>query len=93
MLTLIYIFAYHSTMKSKQIIGHIMVATGDSITALAAQKGYTKQALYDVIKGRTRTKHLRKMISKLINKPVGDIWPEPAQDKTETRPSREQGGA
>lgn len=53
-----------------------MVATGESITSLALKEGYTKQALYDVIKGRTKTKSLRDRISSIVNIPVSDLWPD-----------------
>ena len=62
-------------MNSKQIIGHIMSVTGESISALAASNGYTKQAFYDVIKGRTKTKHLQELISAITGLPIGQLWP------------------
>lgn len=72
-------------MNSKQIIGHIMSVTGESISALAASNGYTKQAFYDVIKGRTKTKHLQELISAITGLSVSDLWPgtPPSQTTTE----------
>ena len=68
-------------MNNKQIIGHIMVATGKPVPALAEKIGITKQALYDVIKGRNKTPHLRTLICHLIDKPVSEIWPEKAPER------------
>lgn len=70
-------------MNSKQIIGHIMVATGQSITSLALKEGYTKQAFYDVIKGRTKTKHLRDLISSITGMSVSTLWPEQEQEESQ----------
>lgn len=71
-------------MNSKQIIGHIMSVTGESISALAARNGYTKQAFYDVIKGRTKTKRLQELISAITGLPIDLLWPgEPANKMAE----------
>ena len=53
-----------------------MAVTGKTITDFAEEHGYTKQAFYDVIKGRTKTKHLRELISETTGKPVSELWPE-----------------
>lgn len=78
-------YASFAHMNSKQIIGHIMSVTGESISALAASNGYTKQAFYDVIKGRTKTKHLQELISAITGLPVSTLWPRatPSQKSTE----------
>lgn len=61
-----------------------MSVTGESISALAASNGYTKQAFYDVIKGRTKTKHLQELISAITGLPIGQLWPgDPANKKAE----------
>ena len=78
-------------MNSKQIIGHIMSVTGESISALAASNGYTKQAFYDVIKGRTKTKHLQELISAITGLPIDQLWPgNSANIKAEQFPPRHQ---
>ena len=53
-----------------------MAATGKSITDFAEEHGYTKQAFYDVIKGRTKTKHLRELISQTTGKSEAELWPD-----------------
>lgn len=60
-----------------------MVATGQSITSVALKEGYTKQAFYDVIKGRTKTKHLRELISSITKLPVSELWPDQQQDESQ----------
>jgi hypothetical protein len=69
-------------MNSKQIIGHIMISTGENVSALAHKHKYTKQAFYDAIKGRTISKPIRKIISDTIGKPISEIWTEsPTEEK------------
>jgi len=63
-------------MNSKQIIGHIMIETGENVSFLARKHHYTKQAFYDAIKGRPVSKSIRKIISETIGKPVSEIWPD-----------------
>lgn len=63
-------------MNKKQIIGSIAAATGKSVEIVAAGQGYSKHAFYDVIRGRTKTPHLRELIASLIGKTVAEIWPE-----------------
>ena len=63
-------------MKSKRIIGHILVATGEPIRVFAEKRGYTPQAIYDVLKGRTKTPKLRQAIAEAVGRPVNELWPE-----------------
>ena len=53
-----------------------MAVTGKSVAMLAAEHKYTKQAFYGVIRGRTRSPHLRALIATIIGKTEGEIWPE-----------------
>jgi lambda repressor-like predicted transcriptional regulator len=70
------IFLYYLDMNSKEIIGHIMIATGETVTALAKRHGRCKQSFYDAIAGREKQKKIREIISTTINRPVSEIWPE-----------------
>lgn len=63
-------------MNIKQITGAIQLATGEAVPSLAKKHGYTKQAFYDVIKGRTSTPSVRLIISNTIDIPISDIWPD-----------------
>jgi lambda repressor-like predicted transcriptional regulator len=76
MLLLRYLLFTYGNMTRRQIIGSIMAITGKTVAMLAAEHKYTKQAFYDVIRGRTRTPHLRALIAKIIGRPEGEIWPE-----------------
>ncbi len=58
-----------------------MIATGDTVTALALKHDYTKQAFYDAMKGRTVSLPIRKIISEAIGKPIPEIWPDPPKEK------------
>ena len=68
-------------MNSKQIIGLIMARTGETVPAHAAKSGYTPQAWYDVIKGRTKTVELRQAIATLSSTPESELWPENAKEE------------
>jgi lambda repressor-like predicted transcriptional regulator len=63
-------------MTKRQIIGAIIAATDKSVEQLAVEHDYSKHAIYDVIRRRTKTPHLRKLISGLIDKPINEIWPD-----------------
>lgn len=67
-------------MNSKQIIGLIMAKTGETVPSHAAKSGYTPQAWYDAIKGRTKTPELRQAISMLAATPEDELWPENAKE-------------
>jgi lambda repressor-like predicted transcriptional regulator len=63
-------------MEKKRIIGSIVAATGKSVTDVAEEHGYSKHAFYDVIRGRTRSPHLQKLIATIIGKAKDEVWPE-----------------
>lgn len=63
-------------MNKTQIIGAIMAATGEQVSAVAKQHNYSKFSFYDVIKGKRKTPKVRNLIASIINKPVSEIWPE-----------------
>ena len=67
-------------MTKKQIIGAIMAATGESVEVVARQHNYSKFAFYYVINGRCKTPKIREIIASIIQKPVNEIWPEPAEE-------------
>ncbi len=54
-----------------------MAATGKNVPDVAMLNGYSKMLLYRVIKGESVNTEARSLISKLINMPVSEIWPEP----------------
>ena len=70
---------YPSYMNQIQIIGSIMAATGKTVADVAKDHGYTKFPFYRVIKGESKNKVIRQLISKLISKPIDEIWPESAK--------------
>ena len=47
-----------------------MAITGESIEDLAKKNSYTKQAFYDVFKGRSKSPVIRGIISDIVAKPV-----------------------
>lgn len=53
-----------------------MAKTGETVPVHAAKSGYTPQAWYDVIKGRTKTPELRYAIAMLAGAPESELWPE-----------------
>ena len=57
-----------------------MASTGKSIPELAGEDGRTKQAWYDVIKGRTRTPGLRAHISNIVGINESVLWPETTKE-------------
>lgn len=61
-------------MNKKQIIGAIAAVTGKSVEEVAVEKGYSKHAFYDVIRGRTKSPHLKKLIASIIGKSVDEVW-------------------
>lgn len=59
-----------------------MIATGEPVSSLAKKNNYTKQAFYDAMKGRTVSKHIRKIISGAIGIPVSEIWPDSTKEQS-----------
>lgn len=57
-----------------------MLATGETVLALAAKHNYTEQAFYDAIKGRTKSKPIRNIISVTTGYPVDELWPEDSEE-------------
>lgn len=48
---------------------------------LAIEHCYSKAAFYDVIRGRTKTPHLRALIASLIGRTELEIWPEETSEQ------------
>ena len=58
-----------------------MAATGKTVAEIARDRGVTRQAIYDVLKCRTKTPELRALIASFTSKPIPaksltDLWPE-----------------
>jgi len=53
-----------------------IIGKGKQIKDLANTEGVTSSAVSQVIKGKTRSKKLRRAIAAVIGKPVSEIWPE-----------------
>jgi lambda repressor-like predicted transcriptional regulator len=67
-------------MNKKQIAAAIVAATGKSVADVAKDQGYSKHAFYDVIRGRTKSPHLRALIAGIIGKDEDEIWPEKSKN-------------
>ncbi|MGB3209457.1 MAG: hypothetical protein WBB19_02010 [Desulforhopalus sp.] len=61
--------------QQRVIIGSIMAATGKTVEMVARERGYTKVAFYDVIKGKTKTPFLKNLIASITGKPITELWP------------------
>ena len=67
-------------METKKIMGHIMAVTGGSIDDLARKHGFSKNAIYDVFRGRTKSQRIRKIINDIVAQPVSSKKPEDIWD-------------
>ena len=67
-------------MNQIQIIGAIMYFTGKRVDDVAKEHGISKPVLYKTIKGDTRGDRPREVISKIVGKPITEIWPEKVKE-------------
>lgn len=58
-----------------------MAATGETVETVAKRNNYSKFAFYDVLRGRTQSANVRRIIAETIGRQVADIWPEDRGEK------------
>jgi hypothetical protein len=72
-------------MNQLQIIGAIMMHTGKRVDQVAREHALSKAVIYKTIKGETRGKKPREIISGIIGKPIDEIWAESAGRRAERK--------